>query len=143
MLKIPRRMEEVLLMASQRKMREVDIAAKLGVTKQAVSKSLREARARLTQIFLTVAELLNSDIARINVEKGFMILRNRQTGARLYVIYVPGQGPLVLFAEKIECTSLNKPFCEKLVKAAKSWGIVEQYDNLEEAISTIIGRMEE
>jgi len=47
-LRLPPRMEEVLVLASRK--REVKIAWELGVTRRAVSKSLREARARLTQI---------------------------------------------------------------------------------------------
>ena len=142
MLKLSPRMEEILLLASGKRMREVEIAEELGISKQAVSKALRESRARLTQIFLAVAEVLNSDIIRINVEKGFIVLRNRQTRAKLYVLYAPGKGPRVFLAENL---GADKSYCEKLIDAAVKWGLIEQDDirgELDEVMKNLISRME-
>ena len=143
MLRLPPRMEEVLVLASKKK--EVEIAKELGVTRQAVSKSLREARARLTQIFIEVAGVLNSDIVRINVEKGFAVLRNRQTGAKMYLIYVPGEGPRVLMPAPNPCKEAS--YCAKIVEAAYRWGIIERKEGhaaeSSEIIKLLIKRMEE
>jgi len=136
-------MEEVLVLASRK--REVEIARELGVTRQAVSKSLREARARLTQIFIEVAGVLNSDIVRINVEKGFAVLRNRQTGTKIYLIYVPGEGPRVLMPSPDPCKEAS--YCAKIIEAAYRWGIIkregEPAENPSEIIKSLVEKMEE
>jgi len=75
MLRLPKRMETLLLMTCEGDVKGSEIAESLGISRQAVSKTLREARARLTEIFLGIAEILNSDIISINVNRGFAILR--------------------------------------------------------------------
>ncbi len=125
--------------------REVDVARDLGVSRQAVSKALRKARARLSEIFIRLSEVLNSDIIRINISRGYMILRNRQINQKIYVIYVPGEGPLTLFGDEIDCSGLHRRFCEKIVYAIKYWGLVdwrEEYRSLEEIIRKAVSEIE-
>ena len=54
-------MEEILVKKAESGLKEVEIAKELGISKQAVSKALKEARAKLTQIFLSLSDILNSD----------------------------------------------------------------------------------
>ena len=146
MLRLPQRMEEILLMTCKGNMRSSEIADKLGISRQAVSKALREARARLTEIFLRIAEILNSDVIRISVDKGFAVLRSRQTGSKIYVMYIPSLGPLTIFSNKLDCLGVNKSFCRNVLRAAVKWGLIDEkaiMDNPRKAIEEVIKRMEE
>jgi len=146
MLKLPLRMEEVLIMFSGQGLREVDIAEKLGVSRQAVNKSLREARARLTRIFLELAEVLNSDIVRINVEKGCMVLRNRQRGVKIYVLYVSGKGPQILLSKDFGHLNVNRVYYERMIEEAVKWGLLSprvKELGLREALEKLVAKMEE
>ncbi|RLE74130.1 MAG: hypothetical protein DRJ56_08050 [Thermoprotei archaeon] len=144
MLRLPHRMEEVLLMACGEGVSGSEIANRLGVSRQAVSRALREARARLTQMFLELAEVLNADVVRVSSSGGFAVLRSRQTGRRMYVLYVPGSGPAVLFEGELDCSGANRAFCEKLLRAAARWGLIsEAHEDPRRALAELVRRMEE
>ena len=146
MLRLSQRMEEILLMTCRGNVKSSEIAETLGISRQAVSKTLREARAKLTEIFLRISEILNSDIIRININRGFIVLRNRQTGNKIYVLYIPNTGPLILFSDKPNCLKANVHFCKEIIKAAIEWGLISEettMDNLDQVIKEIIKRMEE
>ena len=125
MLRLPPRMEEVLLLVYGRGSREVDVAEKLGISKQAVSKALREARGRLAQIFLTVADLMGADIIRVNIEKGYAIVKIRQTRQKAYIFYIPGKGPKVVFEGSMRLSKDDEKLYEEVIKAAVEWGILK------------------
>ena len=143
MLRLSKRMEQIIVRVYGRKEKEVELAKKLGISKQAVSKTLKEARSKLTEIFIRLSEILNSDIIKINVEKGYAILRNRQTGKKIYIFYVPGYGPQTLFEDKIECNNTNKSICTRIMEAALQWGIINNIDrDLNKMIEKIISEIE-
>ena len=73
MLKLPRRMEEVLL-AVYGGRRGSNVARGLGMTRQAVSKLVKEGRARLAEVSLEVAEILDADVVKVDLSKGYAIL---------------------------------------------------------------------
>ncbi len=125
MLKLPPRMEEVLLLVYGRGSREVDVAEKLGISKQAVSKALREARGRLAQIFLAVADLMGADIIRVNIEKGYAIVKIRQTRQKAYIFYIPGKGPKVIFEGSMRLSRDDEKLYEEVIKAAMEWGVLK------------------
>ncbi len=125
MLKLPPRMEEVLLLVYGRGSREVDVAEKLGISKQAVSKALREARGRLAQIFLVVADLMGADIIRVNIEKGYAIVKIRQTRQKAYIFYIPGKGPKVIFEGSMRLSRDDEKLYEEVIKAAMEWGVLK------------------
>ncbi len=122
MLKLPKRMEEVLLKVYGGDRRESEVARELGISKQAVSKFVREGRARLTEILIEVAEVLQADVIRVNPMKGYAVLKCRGSGVKAYVIYVPGKGPRVIFSNSLELS-------EDVVKAVKEWGLVRGCSN--------------
>ncbi|WFO75069.1 sigma-70 region 4 domain-containing protein [Desulfurococcaceae archaeon MEX13E-LK6-19] len=123
-LKLTEKMEEVLIMAANG-LREAEIARRLGISRQAVNKTLREARSRLTLLFVALADVFYSDIVKINVNKGYAVLRNRQTGTKLYMIYVPGKGPRVVFRNNIDCT-LEKTLCDDIIYSCSRLGILDE-----------------
>ncbi len=142
MLKLPPRMEEVLLLVYGRGSKEVEVAEKLGISKQAVSKALREARGRLAQIFLTVADLMSADIIKVNIEKGYAIVKIRQTKQKAYIFYIPGKGPKVLFEGSVRLSEDNEKLYEEVIKAAIEWGILKgrelRINNLVKAMKELI-----
>ncbi|GEM_PF-600191 len=145
-LKLPRRMEEALLVVYGNGKRESEVAKELGVSKQAVSKFVREGRARLTEIFLEVAEVLHADLVRINLSKGCAIIKPRQLGVKAYVFYVPGGGPRVLFEGDIKCSGDTRTLCKEVVEAIRAWGLIEacsDVDNEEGIIRCVIKLLEE
>lgn len=146
MLKLPPRMEEVLLLTRGGGLKEVSVAEKLGISKQAVSKALREGRGRLAQLFLTLAEALNADIIKADTGRGYAIVRVRQLGMKAYLIYVPNEGMRVLFRDRIACGGDQLDFCKKIVSAAVTWGIIEEGEvkdnDVEGVIREIINRLE-
>ncbi len=126
-MKLPPRMEEVLLLIHGKGLREVDAAKRLDVSRQAINKALREAAGRLSQIFLELAEILNADIIRVNVRKGYAILRGRQLNTKIYAFYIPRKGVRVLFKNEVNCGDEGlRSLCTDIVKAAKEWGIIEE-----------------
>ncbi len=127
MLKLPPKMEKILLLVHGEGLREVDVAKKLGVSRQAISKSIRDGVGRLSQIFLEVAEILNADIIRVNLRKGYAIFKDRQLNIKIYVFYIPEKGVRILFRDNIECNSEGlRSLCIDIVKAAKKWGIIKK-----------------
>ncbi len=143
MLRLPARMEEILIRTAKGE-RGTEIARKLGISRQAVSKSLREARSRLAEIFLTLAETLYSDIVRVDLAHGYCILRNRQTNQKIYVFYIPDQGPIALLSRQINCSQHNR-LCKTIVEAATKWNIVDRKENmdLQVTVDEILEKIEE
>ncbi len=139
---LPSRMEEVLLLVGGRGLRESEVAKTLGVTRQTVNRVLREARAKLTEMFLGLAEVLNADIVRLNVSKGFAVLRSRQTRTKIYVIYVPGRGLRAVFEGGIDCSGDNVGLCTELVEAASQWGLIKPTGNTARDVERVLEAME-
>ncbi|QDA30886.1 hypothetical protein FH039_03680 [Thermococcus indicus] len=130
MFKLPEGMERVWLMRA-RGMREVEIAEALGISRQAVNKALRDARMKLFEAFLGLAEVFSWEIARVNAEKGFMVARGRcpDKTVRVYVLYFPGKGVRAFFGENlpdyvlehaVEVGIIRKPDRKELIKALES-----------------------
>ncbi|WP_461865275.1 RNA polymerase sigma factor sigma-70 region 4 domain-containing protein [Thermococcus sp.] len=100
MFKLPEGMERVWLMRAKG-MREVEIAEAQGISRQAVNKALKDAREKLFENFLGIAEVFSFEVIRINVEKGFMIA-NAKIGSevkRAYFFYIPKIGVRAFFED--------------------------------------------
>ncbi|WP_456399016.1 hypothetical protein [Palaeococcus sp. (in: euryarchaeotes)] len=96
MFKLPDRMEEIWLMKAKG-FREIEIADALGISRQAVNKSLRDAKAKLFEMFLGLAEVFGFEVIRVNVEKGFMVAHSEELKKRVYFFYVPKMGVRAFF----------------------------------------------
>ncbi|WP_335337645.1 sigma factor-like helix-turn-helix DNA-binding protein [Thermococcus barophilus] len=66
MFKLPERMEMIWLMKAEG-LREIEIADTLGISRQAVNKALRDAKAKLFEMFLGLAEVFRFEVVRVNV----------------------------------------------------------------------------
>ncbi len=114
-----------MLLVYGKNLKEIEVAERLSISKQAVSKALREARGRLAQIFLTLAETLNADIVKVDVSRGCAVIRIRQLGMKAYLIYVPGKGVRTLFQQNMVCNEENEALCRDIINAAITWGLIE------------------
>ncbi|ALM76011.1 hypothetical protein TBCH5v1_2109 [Thermococcus barophilus] len=59
-------MEMIWLMKAEG-LREIEIADTLGISRQAVNKALRDAKAKLFEMFLGLAEVFRFEVVRVNV----------------------------------------------------------------------------
>ncbi len=145
MLRLPPRMEEVILLVYGKGLREVEVAEKLGISKQAVSKALREGRGRLAQIFLSLAETLNADVIKVDISRGYAVVKLRQLGMKAYLIYVPGKGVRTLFQQNVACDEENEALCSDVIEAAIAWGLIREDsigNDYVEAIDKVIKELE-
>nr|WP_240923419.1 hypothetical protein [Thermococcus sp. 18S1] len=112
-------------------MREVEIAGALGVSRQAVNKALKDARVKLFDAFLGLAEVFSWEIARVNAEKGFMVARGKclDKNVRVYAFYFPGKGIKAFLGEEfpeyvlnhaVELGIVDEPKLKKLLKSLES-----------------------
>ncbi len=142
MPRLPDRMEEVWTLTA-RGLSEAEAARKLGTTRQAVNKMVKEARARLAHWFVEKAEFLNSDLIRLDSVRGFAVLRSRQLGLRVYVIYVPKKGLRAIFGMEPLCPGKDSErHCREIARAAVELGLVDESSSDEEVIRQLIGLME-
>ncbi len=139
-MKLPERMELVWLRAM--KASEAEVARELGMTRQAVNKAVKEARAKLSAWFLKMAEIMNCDLIRMDLARGFSVMRSRQLGIRVYFLYVPGKGLRAVYGTEPLCPGRDgRRHCEEIAKAAREMGLVKERDP-EEAIRELIKVME-
>lgn len=140
-MRLTEKMEKVFLLKYADNLKEVEIAQELGVTKQAVNKTLKEAKSRLAQMFIQIAEMFAADIVRINIEKCYAIYFSAQTGKKIYAFYIFGKGPRILLNKDIKCNDRLRTFCKEITETAKLLGIVRDKENV--SLKTIIEKIEE
>ncbi|MDK2783690.1 MAG: hypothetical protein PWP49_816 [Thermococcaceae archaeon] len=123
MIRLPESMERIWTMKAKG-MREIEIAESLGISRQAVNKSLKEAKAKLFEAFFSLAETFSWEIVRVNAEKGFMVARGKCGGraTRVYAFYIPEKGIRAFFDNEIP---------EFVLQHALEFGIIKKPDKRE------------
>ncbi len=76
-------------------------------------------------MFLEITEVLHADLVKINLSKGYAIIKPRQLRVEAYASYVPGKDPRVLFEGNIKCSEESRTLCKGVVKAIKARGLIE------------------
>jgi len=128
MFKLPDRMEEIWLLKAKG-LREIDIAENLDISKQAVNKALKDARIKLFEMFLSLAEVFGFEVVRINAEKGFMVATSRELKKRIYFFYIPKMGIRAFFEDSKFPEYLLKHFLELgLIKNLKKEELIEMLE---------------
>jgi len=126
MIRLPESMERIWTMRAKG-MREIEIAENLGISRQAVNKALKEAKAKLFEAFFALTETFSWEIVRVNAEKGFMVARGRCGGraTRVYAFYIPQKGirgffgeevPELILQHAVELRIVKKPDKKELIK---------------------------
>ena len=119
MIRLPESMEKIWTMRAKG-MREIEIAENLGISRQAVNKALKEAKAKLFEAFFALAETFSWEIVRVNAEKGFMVERGRcgDRATRVYAFYIPQKGIRGFFGEEVPELILQHAVELRIVKRA-------------------------
>lgn len=123
MIRLPESMERIWAMRAKG-MREIEIAESLGISRQAVNKSLKEAKAKLFEAFFSLAETFSWEIVRVNAEKGFMVARGKcgSRTTRVYAFYIPRKGIRAFFDNEVP---------EFILQHALELRIIKKLDNKE------------
>ncbi|AHF81182.1 helix-turn-helix domain-containing protein [Thermococcus paralvinellae] len=131
MFKLPEGMERIWLMKAKG-LREIEIADTLGISRQAVNKAVRDAKAKLFEMFFSLAEVFGFEVVRVNVEKGFMVANAKigQEVKRVYFFYIPKMGVRAFFEDS--------EFPEYLLKHALGLGLAKNLNREE-----LLRRLEE
>jgi len=137
MLRLPEKQEKAWLM-SLRGLQVVEIAEELGISKQAVSMYLKQARAKLSEIFLEIANLLDLSIIKMNVKSGILIGDIKQTGERVFIFYTFSNGPIAIFESVLKVKKCSEDTnCMKVVRFYKELlGI--NHDDVFKALKSIL-----
>jgi len=98
-----------------------EIAQELGISKQAVSLYLKHARAKIMDIFVSLANIMDLDIIKMNAEKGILIGTIRQTNERIFIFYIPKKGPLAIY---------SRVFDSKINESSNCKAVIEFYSKL-------------
>jgi len=88
-------------------LREAEIARKLNVTRQAVNKAIKGVKSKLADLFTGLSRTLDCDILKLDLEHGLFVGKIRQTGSKIYCVYVPRHGPIVLFEDLFKKGNLS------------------------------------
>lgn len=116
MLKLPEKQEQVWEM-NLKGLPVVEIAEKLGISKQAVSMYLKQARAKLSEIFLEIANLMDLSIVKLDAKKGILIGDIKQIGERVFVFYIPSRGPLTIYKDTLNTGECGEDTnCSKVIQ---------------------------
>ncbi|USG99957.1 hypothetical protein K1720_00245 [Thermococcus argininiproducens] len=117
MIKLPESMEKIWTMRAK-EMREVEIAETLEISRQAVNKALKDAKAKLFEAFFALAETFSWEIIRVNAEKGFMVAKGKckEKDVRVYAFYIPKKGIKGFFDEDIPDYIIQHALGIKLIK---------------------------
>lgn len=92
------------------------IAEEMNITKQAVSVYIKQAKARITEILINLAEIMDCEILKFDARKAILIGRVRQTREKVYIVYIPESGPCVIYSSAVEkgyCP--EKSTCRKVI----------------------------
>jgi len=116
MLRLPEKQELVWEMSLRGK-GVVEIAKKLGISKQAVSMYLKQARAKLSEIFLDLANFMDLSIVKMDVRRGILIGNIKQTGERVFIFYIPFEGPMAIYESVLKTGKCTEDInCLKVIQ---------------------------
>lgn len=94
-----------------------EIAKKLKISRQAVSIYFRQAKIKITEILLDLAECIDAEILKLDAAKGVLIGRIRQINEKVYLIYLPQSGPYAIYESAVKTgVCPNNSICKKIIK---------------------------
>ncbi len=110
-----------------------EIARKLEITRQAISKALRNADSKILQELNENARMMGLAVTSINSEKGILRGYNTQIGAKTLIFYLPRSGFHTWFEYANKCEDCNGCItydrCMSVVKeASEFWGVPIEKD---------------
>ena len=102
-----------------------DIAKRLGITRQAISKTLRNVDAKILQALNDSARAMGLAVIKVDVRRGLLLGYNPQTKTKTMVFYLPKSGIQVWFQHEGDCEGcITRERCEAVLReASQFWGI--------------------
>ena len=121
MLRLPEKQEKVWEL-SWKGISQKAIAEILGISKQAVSMYLKQAKAKLTEILLDIANAADLSVLKIDAQRGILIGKSKQLNERVFVFYIPKKGPIVIFEQVIKQ--------KRIPEDSIIWSVIDFYGEL-------------
>ena len=102
-----------------------EMARKLGITRQAISKALRNVDAKILHSLNDSARAMGLAVTKVDVRRGILLGYNPQTKTKTMVFYLPKSGIQVWFQHKGGCKGcITQERCEEVLReAAQFWSI--------------------
>jgi transcriptional regulator with XRE-family HTH domain len=102
-----------------------EIARRLGITRQAISKTLKNVDAKILQTLNENARMMGLAVTSVDPEKGILLGYHPQTKTKTMVFYLPGSGVQAWFRHEGECEGcITWERCMKVLReAAEFWDV--------------------
>ncbi len=110
-----------------------EIARKLEITRQAISKALKNADSKILQELNENARMMGLAVTSVNSEKGILLGYNPQIGAKTLIFYLPKSGFHTWFEYADRCEDCSDCItydgCLNVLKeASEFWGVPMEKD---------------
>lgn len=104
---------------------QTKIASNLGVSRQAIHKTLNKANARVLKALLDAAQINKLDITKVDSSKGVLVGYSQGFRARVFLLYSAKTGVQLWYEHQGQCKDCKKrEECNsKLLEAAKEWEV--------------------
>ena len=102
---------------------QTKIASELGVSRQAIHKTLNQANDRVFHALLGVAQISKLDIEKVDPAKGVLLGYSPGFRSRVFLIYSPKNGVQLWYEHQGQCEGCKKreDCTRKLLETAKEW----------------------
>jgi len=104
---------------------QAQIASKLGVSRQAVHKTLDKANDRVLRSLLDTAQINKLDLIKVNSAKGFLVGYSLDFHSRVTLLYSSKNGVQLWYEHQGQCEGCQKreECTRKLLETANEWEI--------------------
>jgi len=101
------------------------IASRLGVSRQAIHKTLNQANERVLGALLDTAQINKLDIKKVDPSKGVLVGYSPGFRSKVFVIYSAQNGVQLWYEHNGQCEGCQKreDCTQKLLETAKEWEI--------------------
>lgn len=102
-----------------------EIARKLGITRQAISKALKNVDTKILQTLNDNARMMGLAVTSVDTGRGILLGYHPQTKTKTMVFYLPKSGIQSWFQHEGECEGcITKDRCISVLKeASEFWGV--------------------
>lgn len=110
---------------------QTKIALNLGVSRQAIHKTRKEANVRVRKALLDAAQINKLDIKKVDSVKGVLVGYSHGFRSRVFLIFTPKNGVQLWYEHKGQCNDCEKrnECITKLLETAKEWEITLQEED--------------
>ena len=110
---------------SKKGLTQTKIASRLGVSRQAIHKTLNQANERVLGALLDTAQINKLDIKKVDPSKGVLVGYSPGFHSKVFVIYNAKNGVQLWYEHNGQCEGCQKreDCTQKLLETAKEWEI--------------------